>query len=395
MRETIEAGRRQGRLLDFVKRHVGNSSLETCLGCGSCSNVCAVSGKAGMDPCMFMQMILAEQQEEALNASWLWYCSLCGSCSTVCPMSIDIPAVISLFRSLKAGEMLPVPLMKRLERWVSTGNTCSLLPGDYLDLVSIGQESLRKRTGSSDLKIPVDQKGAKVLLLLDPEVLRQRPSILADYALIFFMAGESWTISSLPLGTADLSLVTGEDEPGRVWLRKVCGLAGFLGTETVLIDDCHNRLSSFGVGGRLKKISHPFNVTTMPALVSRYIEMGKVEIKSPLAMTVTCQVPCSMSDGLGQLDLRTLCKAICEEVEDMAWPVINSACCGGSLLRAGLEGEMEGFYAAKSRELARMKSEAVVTFCATCFLQFLRLSKRGMASQNVLFFPEALSSCLS
>ena len=380
MRETIEAGRRQGRLLDFLKEYVGNSSLETCLGCVSCSNVCAVSGKAGMDPCMFMQMILAEQQEEALNTSWLWYCSLCGSCSTVCPMSIDIPAVISLFRSMKSDEMLPAPIGERLDKWIFTGNTCSLLPRDYLDLVSIGQESLRKRSGRSDLEIPVDKKGANILLLLDPEVIKERPSILADYALIFSAAGESWTISSLPLGTADLSLVTGEDELGRVWLRKVSGLADFLETETVLIDDCHNRLSSFGVGGRLKKISQPFSVTTMPALVSRYIEEGKVEIKSPLPMIATYQEPCSRWPGFGQLDLRVLCRAISGEVEDMASPVINSACCGGSLLRAGLEEGMEGFYAAKSRELARTKSEAVVTFCSTCFLQFLRLSKRGIVT---------------
>ena len=394
MKRTLEIGGVSGLLTGLVEQKLGHKSLQTCLGCSACSNVCPVSGRAGTDPCMLLQLILEDRQEEALNTPWMWYCSHCASCFSVCPMSIDIPSVVHLLKSFSSVDMLPLPVQQEIEKWVATGNSCSMYPDQYLGLVAKAQDILRKRTGLKDITIPIDKKRARLLLLIDPAVLKARPSVLADYATVFHLTGESWTLPSSPFGTSDLSLITGREELGELWLQRIEGLASNLGVDKVILDDCQNRLSPFGPKDGFKKELESALVTSIPFLVFDYLQSGRLNIKKKACMITTFQQPCSCPDDQFRTLIRALLERLCTEVKEMVVPVENSVCCGGGLLRAGLEEQMEAFDAAKALQMEKVEADAVITFCLTCFLQFIRLKGLGFIRQSVLFFPEILSSAL-
>ncbi len=266
-------------LIRLFEKEIGRRNIQTCLGCNSCTNVCPVSGFEDMNPSKLVQLIINGKSEIPLNTKWIWYCSQCGICQAVCPMDVPIPAIIHTLKSLQPEDMLPGEVKERIQKWKLIGNASSIYPGDYMALVKEAEAILKEKTGKA-LSIPVDKKKVRVLLLIDPELLKEAPEILSDYALIFYKANESWSIPSIPLGTFDPFIMTGRADLTNLWTERVYDLFKTFQFQQLLIDDCQNSLSSFGVGGRLKKISQPFTVTTMPALVSRYMEIGKIEIKN-------------------------------------------------------------------------------------------------------------------
>ncbi len=392
MRRNLEIGGK-GLLTRLVDQKLGNRSIHTCLGCSSCSDVCPVSGEAETDPCMLLQLIQSGCEEEALNNSWMWYCSHCASCSNVCPMAIDIPSIVHLLKSFSSTDMLPVPIQQEIKKWISAGNLCPMYPRQYLDLVARSQNIVKMRTGL-DIEIPIDQTGARFLLLIDPMILQKRPGVLADYAIVFHLAGESWSLSSNPFATADLSLVTGRDELGELWINRLNGLISTLDVQKVLIDDCQNRLSPFGPKGTPKQEPEYAAVTTMPFLVFDYLQTGRLKLKKRFRTIATFQEPCSCPNNEFRTVARSILERLCVKVEEMVTPVENSVCCGGGLLRAGLEKQIKAFDNIKALQMERVKADAVVTFCITCFLQFFRLKRLGLIKQSVFFFPEILSLAL-
>ncbi len=392
MREGLQAKGEMDLLTKYFCSQLGNLALYTCLGCGSCSNLCPASGKEEMDPCRFIQLIVNGESELVLNTPWIWHCSGCGQCKASCPVGIDIPATIKMIRSMKEGRMLPEKVRHCLDAWISCGNLCKMYPLEYLGLLESGARLYREQTGKKDFRPPIDRH-ARVLLVVAPELLRQGPELLTSYIHLLESAKEDWTFSSMPLETADPFVVTGSRRLSGIWERRLLDVTEGLNIEIVIIDDCLNGAGPLGPFGMDEPKVGSARIVTASQLVTEYLSQERILMRKRPSISMTIQEPCHVAGEASSGAWYHLIKRLVS-LEDMVEPRGNGSCCGGSLFRLGLYEEASSFFSTKAKELDESDKDAVVCPCATCFLTLKHLQKRGMIKKKVLFLPDVLSMCL-
>ncbi len=378
------------RLLD---KEIEGCQIQSCLGCNSCTNVCPVSGFEDMNPSKLIQLIIDGENQVPLNTKWIWYCCQCGNCKAVCPMDIPIPSIIHILKSLQPEEMLPSKVRERLQKWKVIGNTSSIYPGDYISFIKKAEAIIKKKTGKI-LKIPIDKRDSKVFLLVDPEILKEAPEVLSDYALIFHKAKESWTIPSTPLGTFDPFIMAGRADLANLWIDRVYDLFKTFKFQRLLIDDCQNRLSLFSPQGDKKFFPVEFEIINLSLLIKEYLKKGTLKLKKRKTGCQTFQIPCGLKEENDQRTILSLMRELFNCVRNMTVPIENSNCCGGSLLRMGLKDLMSGYDSLKILQLKQIQCDGIITVCATCFLKFLQLKEEGMINKTCLFLPQIVSELI-
>ncbi len=386
----------KGLLARLVAKELGESNLDTCFGCASCSNVCLASGRESMDPCMLIQLILQGQDDVAINTKWIWYCCHCGKCNDVCPMDVDVSAIIHLIKSIQGVADDFHAYQEKMASWFSTGNNVRIYPNQFLELVREAETIYEKRTGRKGFNFSIDEQGARLLLLIDPEVMVENPGILADYAHILELCHESWTLSSTALGTVDMAINSGKPDNGLLWLKKLEGIVTGLDVSLVLMDDCQNSLSLYGPGSLFatKSQSNSLKVTTLPMLLNDYLAKGRTVLHKAFE-SVCVQWPCAHDDGFKVVTQKILSETS-NVVEELMEPSCNFTCCGGGLARSGLihpHPEEDG-KVWNALQFHRCGSKRLVTLCASCFLQLKKLARLSFADVEVLFFPELVCASI-
>ena len=380
-----------GRLATRVIEDLGDSNLMTCLGCGSCSNVCPVSEQGEMDPFRLVQSIIKGLDEDTLNTSWLWNCSLCGMCESVCPMGIEIPKIVLLLRDLRGQDFVPKGLERAIFSEMCFSNSESITPRQYMSLVEKAQGLYRQRSKQADFEIPVDKKGASLLLLMDPILLKEKPEILADYCTLFGLLEENWTITSLPFSSAEITIHAKGSQNEDLWMRRLTLICKELGIKRCLVDDCLNRLSSKAIR-KWTGFNEQANMEVVSSLdlVAEGLKRGRFAASEKLKGPVTLQEPCLLLEGRSVFnEYRAILDAMFSDLKELVTPSENSVCCGGGLLRAGITKPLKSYEEAKVEQIKGSDAKALLTFCATCFLQLSALVRRQDMDVSVLFFPEA------
>ncbi len=380
-----------GRLATRLMELLGDSNLMTCLGCGSCSNVCPVSERGGMDPWRLVQSIIKGLDEDALNTNWLWSCSLCGMCESVCPMGINIPQIILILRAFQGQDFIPKELERGIFSQACFSNSENITPRHYRLLVEKAQGLYRQRSKQADFEIPIDRKGANLLLLMDPMLLKEKPEMLADYCMLFGLLEENWTITSLPFSSADITIHTKDSGNEDLWVKRLTLICKELGIQRCLIDDCFNCLSSKAIkkwAGFNEQAN--IEIVTSLDLVAEGFKRGRFAKLKKLKGPVTLQEPCLLLEGASVFDeYGAILDAMFSDLKEMVKPSENSVCCGGSLLRAGIANPLRSYELAKAKQIKGSCAKALLTFCATCFLQLSRLVGKENMDVSILFFPEA------
>ncbi|NPA94219.1 MAG: (Fe-S)-binding protein, partial [Thermodesulfobacteria bacterium] len=284
------------RIAEFICSHLDSRQLYTCLGCGTCSNLCPASGMQGVDPCALVQMVLDGKEEAVLNTPWVWHCSGCSLCLASCPEGVDVPRLVSLIRSVQDDCMLPEGLRSRLSTWISTGNLSGMYPLEYLALLDSASGVYAQRSGHKTFKLPVDKKGARVLLIVDPGLLKLRPDILPAYIHLFQAAREDWTLSSMPFGSVDMAMVSGISRHRGIWQTTFEAIVERLCPEIVVLDDCPNEMAPFGPFGNKGLEQEGVKVVGILSLVKKYLSSGQLNLGKRFGRSLTLQEPCSNTD---------------------------------------------------------------------------------------------------
>ncbi len=364
-----------------------------CAGCCSCSSACPASGIHGMDPQKFIRLMVLGRNRDVLNTEWLWTCALCHNCILSCPLGIDIPTAVYTARRLQPYHAIPGTLQAMVGASNTTGNSIGKSPGWFLKLLRGIQGKLETVCDIEDPAIPIDKKGADVLLLTNTRLLQIKTDILASYAKIFHTAGEKWTMSSFAPDTFCPAFLAGNSYGEKIWAERISRICADLEIKTCVIDDCANPFAPFGAGNFRKKDSGlPFEVISSLELVYRYLEKGRIALNpSILKSTVTLHDPCKVERTRELLEFpRTLLEFFAQDFVEMDRMKKDSVCCGGTLLASGMEQDAMAFGKWKADQLRRSGAGTVAVLCKTCYMQMERLAHFYGLSCKVAFLPHLI-----
>lgn len=129
-------------------------------------------------------------------------CSLCRRCSATCPVGVDNALLARELRKLFSQEMGIAPESVHKAGTVQhlrTGSTTGMTSAAFLDTIEFIEDIIEEKTGKR-LAIPVDKKGADILLIHNAGEYLAWPENPAAFAILFEAAGISWTLSSEAMG---------------------------------------------------------------------------------------------------------------------------------------------------------------------------------------------------
>jgi len=292
-----------GRMGELLKRYRSlKVYLESCVHCGACTDKCHYFLGTG-DP---KNMPVARQElmrsvyrryftlpgkvfpklvgardltKEVLDEWFLYYhqCSECRRCSVFCPYGIDTAEITMAGReimdSVGLGQKYSNEIIGKVHR---IGNNLGL-PGPALeDTLSGLEEDVKEETGA-DVRYPLNEKGAEVLLVTPSADFFAEPHVesLIGYGKVFHAAGISWTLSSHASEAGNFGMFIGNYDQLRSIAMRIREAALELGVKRIIVGECGhawrvaysfwNTLAGIGAGA-----NDPFAVQLQSQLDLRY-----------------------------------------------------------------------------------------------------------------------------
>ncbi len=239
--------------------------LDSCVKCGACTDKChyflgtadpknmpvarqdllrsvyrryyTFAGK------FFPWLVGARNMTKEVLDDWYSYfhqCSQCRRCSVFCPFGIDTAEISMAARDIMdtvgLGQKYSNEIIGKVHK---IGNNLGLPEAALRNTLEGLEEDVKEATGV-DVKFPLDEKGAEVLLVTPSADFFAEPHVdgLIGYAKVFHAAGISWTLSSHASEAANFSMFIGNHDN----LQKVAGrireAAIDLGVKRIVVGEC-------------------------------------------------------------------------------------------------------------------------------------------------------------
>jgi Fe-S oxidoreductase len=363
---------------------------------------------------LFPKLVGARDLTKDVLDEWYTYynqCSECRRCSVFCPYGIDTAEVTMAGREILDavgyGQKYSNEIIGKVHR---IGNNLGL-PGPALADTLMGlEEDIKDETGV-DVRMPLDEAGAEVLLVTPSADFFAEPHVdsLIGYGKVFHAAGIRWTLSSKASEAGNFGLFIGNYEQLRSIALRIREAALELGVKRIIVGECGhawrvaysfwNTLVGIGAGGK-----DPFAVQLQSQLDLRYrqpthiceftwdlIQRGalKFDKEANDHRVVTFHDSCNVARGSrmgdrpgGQFEIpRAIIRAVANKYVEMAPDTTREKtfCCGGGggiLTDEMLDLRVKG-------ALPRMESLRAVadgqgvnfmaTICAICKAQFTKV----------------------
>ncbi|MGA8049299.1 MAG: (Fe-S)-binding protein, partial [Burkholderiales bacterium] len=398
--------------------------LDTCVHCGACTDKCHYFLGTG-DPKnmpvarqdllrkvyrryftlggkLFPKLVGAEDLTETVLEDWYKYfnqCSECRRCSVYCPYGIDTAEITmaakEIMNSIGVGTKYTNEIIGKVHK---IGNNLGLPPRALADTLETLEEEIKEETGL-DVKLPLDQKGAEVLLVTPSADFFAEPHVysLIGYAKVFHAAGISWTLSSHASEAGNFGLFIGSYEQMKKISMRVREAALELGAKRLVVGEC----------GHAWRVAYSFwNTLIGPFdfLDPRYpvpqhicemtwdlIRRGAIRLDPDKNdhRVVTFHDSCNVARGAGMGGVprgqfvipRDIIRASCNHFHDMAPETIHEGtyCCGGGgglltdeLIDLRVKGALPRMEALK-QVVDEHGVNFMATICAICKAQFTKV----------------------
>ncbi len=141
----------------------------------------------------------AEAFNENVLREWYTYfyqCSECRRCSVFCPYGIDTAEITMAAREIMAAIGVATKYVTEVVAKVyERGNNLGIPAPAWIDNCQFLEEELKNETGK-DIRLPVDEVGAEVLLVMPSADNFANTDTMMAYAKLFHYLGISWTTST-------------------------------------------------------------------------------------------------------------------------------------------------------------------------------------------------------
>jgi Fe-S oxidoreductase len=400
--------------------------LNACVRCGLCADTChyhRTDGEAASIPAHKLDLLAAAYRRESTLVGrfapglvgaaemtpervrdWVdaFYgrCSLCGRCALNCTIGIHLPALFRAARgALAVAGLLPPELDAAITTHRETGNSMAVTREEWLETVAWLEEELRLEPGFATARLPLDEKGARILYTVNPREAKFFPLSIVAAAKIFHVAGESWTMSSALADLTNYGLFSGEAALAGPLSAKLVTLMQELGTEELVIGECGHGFAAnrweapewFGRSG--------FPVRSVLELFADYLAAGRLRLDPQLnAARMTLHDPCNLvrMGGVVMPQRRILAAAASDFVE-MTPHGIQNFCCGGGGGQLALTRYAERRIATggiKAEQIRATGAKVVVTPCHNCVDQLMELGKVYKLGIQIKTVGEILADAL-
>lgn len=410
----------QDRAVGIFKELLDNNKalktyMDICVRCGACTDKCQFflgSGDMNNTPVGRAELMRkvyryyftpfsskGEPFSEHVLKQWKSYfyqCSECRRCSYFCPYGIDTAEITMAAReimdSIGVGEKYATNTITQVFR---TGNNIGIDKKALKNTISELEEDLKDETGK-DIRIPIDEEGAEVLLVPPSADFFAIPHIesLLGYAKVFYKSGISYTMSSYASEAANFGMFIGSYENTKEINKRIWEEARRLKVKRVIIGECgHAWRAAYNYSNTM---NGPFDFLDPKYLQPSHIcdfTLGlirdgviKVDKSANDDKVVTYHDPCNVARAsrMGtqpgdQFSIpRDLIKAVCNNFVDMQEKAIKAQtfCCGAGaglltdeIMQTRINGVMPRMQAFKE-VVDKNNVNFFATICAICKTQF-------------------------
>ncbi|WP_202318565.1 (Fe-S)-binding protein [Archaeoglobus neptunius] len=329
-------------------------SLEYCARCQTCSEACPIyiaSGRKEIYNPNFRSEILrkiiketkgGKKRSKKVNAKTItrlaelsYRCTICRRCTQTCPIGVDNGLITREIRKLFSQELgiAPTALHKsgtvqHLEKGSSTG----LTPEGFSDIIEFIEEDIEERTGKK-IKIPVDEKGADILLIHNAGEYLSWPENVAAFAIIFEEAGLDWTLSSDMVGYDAVNYGVWYDDVqlSRIALKHA-EIAHKLDVNRIVVGECgHAHKAITVIADRIFVDEYNIPRESCLPLLWDIVRKKKLNLDPEKNnFPVTLHDPCNVVRLMGIVEpQRRILNEICPQFREMHPNGVYNYCCGG------------------------------------------------------------------
>lgn len=401
--------------------------INSCVRCGLCAKTChyfLTDGEFRSSPSYKLNLVISlfkryftfsgkylkflnnsielnSKSLEELIDTLFGRCTLCGRCSINCPMGINIPYVIRLGRGLLASlSLVPSELQSTVNLAVVKGNNMGIEKTEWLETIEWLQEELRGEVNDPCARIPIDEMGAKILYTVNPREPKFFPLSLLAAAKIFYIAKESWTLSSEFYDVTNYAYFSGDDDSGSLLSERLYKTMEELNAKILVLGECGHGFNAhrWEAPDWLRRKNN-FQIRSMVEILYEYIKKGKIRLDpSKNRKIYTLHDPCNLVRMGGIIDeQRYVLKKAVENFVEMIPNREKNFCCGGGGGQLSMTRYAERRIKAgeiKADQIRRTGANVVVAPCHNCIDQLNELNKIYKLGVEVKTLSEVVADAL-
>jgi len=337
-------------------------SMEYCVKCQLCSDACPIYEASGNQEIyrpiwrseIFRRLYKRYLKGENKFMSWLsgndielnwatiarlaesaYRCTLCRRCAQTCPIGIDNGLITHEIRKLFSQEMGIAPKElheKGTVQQLEVGSSTGTKPKALMNIIEFMEDDIEEKTGKK-IRIPIDKRGADILLIHNAGEFMSWPENPAAFAIIFEEAGISWTLSSELAGYDVVNYGVWYDD---VQLAKVAlrhaQIARELRVKKIVIGECgHAHKASIVVSDRVHPPELNIPRESCLPLLEKIVFSGALKLDPQKNnFPVTLHDPCNIVrlEGIVEPQRRVL-RHIAPQFREMTPHGVENYCCGG------------------------------------------------------------------
>lgn len=364
--------------------------LEICSHCGLCADSCFFYLSNHRDPKQVpsykIQSTLGEIVKRkgnvdnqlmryAMDTAW-GKCTCCNRCGMYCPLGIDMGVMFSYLRGLCFSQgFVPWEMkigsgMHRIYR-----AQMDITTEDWLDTLEWMVEE--NEDDWPGLEIPIDKENADILYTVNAREPKHYPEDLGEAAILFYIAGENWTVPSEGWEETSLAMFAGDWEGSRLQVESVYQAIDRLKPKKMVVTECGHAYRATVIEGPYwtgrKSGKTPVETLHYVEWVAEALRTGKLKIDpgKKIKEPVTYQDACNYIRNAGLLECtREIMSYIAEDFREMKPCGEHNFCCGGG---GGLNGigryreQRNKGQLVKRNQILATGAKLVITPCHNCW----------------------------
>lgn len=336
--------------------------LDICVHCGACADSCQFflgTGDPNNMPVARAELLrkvyrryfttsgkiagrfaAAEALDDRVLEEWYTYfyqCTECRRCAVFCPYGIDTAEFTMAAREIMASVGVATKYVTEVvKKTHEIGNNLGIPEAAWRDNCEFLEEEMKEETGV-DIRFPVDEPGAEVLLVPPSADLFVNTDTMIGYAKLFHAAGISWTTSTYASEAGNFGLFLNYEQLKKV-NKRIVDAARQLRVKRLVMGECGHAWRA--AQAFMDTLNGPLDFLDSPRpehiceFALRMIRDKRIKLNKNAnsGLVVTYHDPCNVARAGGMLEEpREILRAVVSDFREMPADTIRELtfCCGG------------------------------------------------------------------
>jgi Fe-S oxidoreductase len=425
---TPEALAKMEKILPSKLNRIVQTSLAGCIHCGMCTEACHYTQSIPEDKTLLpaykadrfrkwykfrydwmakvfpsfvgAKPLTKELADEMYDKLW-GGCTMCRRCTFNCPMGVDYGMVVRAARGImcEAGRV-PQNLQDTVDTHYNHGNNMAVPQDEFIETIEWIEEELQSEEGCENFKIPLDKKGAKYFLTLNPREPKYYPMTIQSTAKVLNAAGVDFTISTRYWDLTNYAMFNGIDPDAKLFAKWIFEEVERLGCEYLLSGECGH-----GYRGLRWEMANwlggvPFKITSAMELFAQLVQENRLKLDKSVheGKVFTYHDSCNIARSGGVMEEpRIVVNAAVNKFVEMPHNREYSYCCGGGGGALAMPEFAKRRIAAgkiKADEIKATGATVVLQSCHNCTDQLKEICEHYGIHAKVMNLAELLDPAL-